>query len=58
MLLDRATGRVTVMASTEGGMDIEEVAATHPEKILIESIDPGVRPGSHQARKLWPSASA
>ena len=40
MLLDRATGRVTVMASTEGGMDIEEVAAKHPEKILKEPIDP------------------
>src|SRR6478752_4375710 len=36
MLLDRGTGRVTVMASTEGGMDIEEVAAKHPEKIIKE----------------------
>src|SRR3546814_9731557 len=32
MLIDRATSRVTLMASTEGGMEIEEVAAAHPEK--------------------------
>ena len=40
MLIDRATSRVTIMASTEGGMDIEEVAATHPEKIMKVAIDP------------------
>jgi succinyl-CoA synthetase beta subunit len=40
MLVDRATGRVTMMASTEGGMEIEEVAARHPEKILRVAIDP------------------
>jgi succinyl-CoA synthetase beta subunit len=40
MLVDRASGRVTMMASTEGGMEIEEVAATHPEKILRVGIDP------------------
>ncbi len=40
MLLDRATSRVTIMASTEGGMEIEEVAAAHPEKILKVAIDP------------------
>src|SRR5271154_1691649 len=34
LLVDRVTGRVTIMASTEGGMEIEEVAAEHPEKIL------------------------
>src|SRR6185503_9618078 len=34
MLVDRKTSRITVMASTEGGMEIEEVAAKHPEKIL------------------------
>jgi succinyl-CoA synthetase beta subunit len=38
--LDRVTGRTTIMASTEGGMDIEEVAAHTPEKILKETIDP------------------
>ena len=40
LLLDRATSRVAVIASTEGGMDIEEVAATAPEKILRVSVDP------------------
>jgi len=39
-LIDRATSRVTIMASTEGGMEIEEVAASHPEKILKVEIDP------------------
>ncbi|NVJ92023.1 MAG: acetate--CoA ligase family protein, partial [Methylocystaceae bacterium] len=45
-LIDRATSRVTIMASTEGGMDIEEVAASTPEKILTVSIDPatGIMP--------------
>ncbi len=52
MLLDRATGRVTVMASTEGGMDIEEVAAKHPEKILREAIDPATGWQDWQSRKL------
>lgn len=40
LVVDRATSKVSVMASTEGGMDIEEVAASTPEKIFIESIDP------------------
>ncbi len=52
MLLDRATGRVTVMASTEGGMDIEEVAATHPEKILKHPIDPATGWQDWQSRVL------
>ena len=52
MLLDRGTGRVTVMASYEGGMDIEEVAATHPEKILKEQINPAVGWQDYQARRL------
>ncbi|MFN4276487.1 MAG: ADP-forming succinate--CoA ligase subunit beta [Ferrovibrio sp.] len=45
-LVDRATSRITVMASTEGGMEIEEVAASHPEKILKVAIDPvtGLQP--------------
>ncbi len=50
--LDRATGRNTVMASTEGGMEIEEVAAHTPEKILKEAIDPAVGLAGFQARKL------
>ncbi|HEY0478019.1 MAG TPA: ADP-forming succinate--CoA ligase subunit beta [Kofleriaceae bacterium] len=52
MLLDRATGRVTVMASTEGGMDIEEVAASHPEKILKHAIDPAIGWQDWQSRQL------
>jgi succinyl-CoA synthetase beta subunit len=42
LLVDRVSGRVTVVASTEGGMEIEEVAAKHPEKILKQYIDPAV----------------
>jgi succinyl-CoA synthetase beta subunit len=52
MTLDRVTGRTTVMASTEGGMEIEEVAAHTPEKILRETIDPAVGLQPFQARKL------
>jgi succinyl-CoA synthetase beta subunit len=52
MLLDRATGQVTVMASVEGGMDIEEVAEKHPEKILRESIDPACGWQDYQSRRL------
>jgi succinyl-CoA synthetase beta subunit len=52
MLLDRTTARVTVMASTEGGMDIEEVAAKHPEKILKEPVDPATGWMDWQSRKL------
>ncbi len=52
MLLDRATGRVTVMASTEGGMDIEEVAASHPEKILREEVNPAIGWQDYQSRRL------
>src|SRR6056297_1111155 len=40
LLVDRVTGRVSFVASTEGGMDIEEVAAKTPEKILSFSVDP------------------
>ena len=52
MLIDRATGRVTLMASTEGGMDIEEVAAKTPEKILRVAIDPATGLQAFHARKL------
>jgi succinyl-CoA synthetase beta subunit len=52
VLLDRAVSRPVVMASTEGGMDIEEVAARTPEKILRETIDPAVGKMPYQARKL------
>ena len=52
IVLDRATGRPVFMGSSAGGMDIEEVAAKTPEKILKETIDPGVGFRSFQARKL------
>ena len=51
-LLDRATSRPVMMASTEGGMDIEEVAAKTPEKIIKESIDPAIGMMPYQARKI------
>lgn len=52
MVIDRATCRVTLMASTEGGMEIEEVAARTPEKIIKEAVDPAVGLQAFQARKL------
>ncbi len=52
MLIDRASSCVTVMASTEGGMDIEEVAAKTPEKILRVRIDPAEGLQPHHARQL------
>lgn len=51
-LLDRATSRVTLMASREGGMDIEEVAEKSPEKIFNISIDPAIGIMPFQARQL------
>ncbi len=51
-LVDRATDRVTLMASAEGGMDIEEVAAKTPDKIFFESVDPTVGLTAFQARKV------
>ncbi len=52
VVLDRATGRNVVMASTEGGMEIEEVAAATPEKILRETVDPAISLADFQARRL------
>jgi succinyl-CoA synthetase beta subunit len=52
VLLDRANSRPVIMASTEGGMDIEEVAAKTPEKIVKEWIDPAVGIMPYQARKI------
>ena len=52
VLLDRSIARPVVMASTEGGVDIEEVAAKTPEKILKEPIDPAVGMMPFQARKV------
>ncbi len=52
VVLDRATSRFVVMASTEGGVEIEKVAAETPEKILKEFIDPAVGFTPYQARRL------
>ena len=52
VVLDRQTGRLTLMASTEGGMDIEEVAAHTPEKIFKQIIDPLTGLGGYQAREM------
>jgi len=52
IVVDRGAGRVTVMASSEGGMEIEEVAAKSPEKILREVVDPVVGLAPYQARNL------
>ncbi|CAM5186920.1 Succinate--CoA ligase [ADP-forming] subunit beta OS=Ureibacillus acetophenoni OX=614649 GN=sucC PE=3 SV=1 [Ureibacillus acetophenoni] len=51
-VLDRATSRVTLMGSEEGGMDIEEVAETNPEKIFKEVIDPVTGLLPFQARRM------
>ncbi len=52
VLLDRAASRPVIMASTEGGVDIEEVAAKTPEKIIKEWVDPAIGLMPFQARKL------
>ena len=52
LVVDRGHGRVVVMASSEGGMDIEEVAAKSPEKILREVADPVIGLAAYQARNL------
>ncbi|GAB3793894.1 ADP-forming succinate--CoA ligase subunit beta [Virgibacillus kimchii] len=52
VVLDRATSRVVMMASEEGGTEIEEVAEATPEKIFKEVIDPVVGLSGYQARRL------
>lgn len=52
VLLDRTSGKNVIIYTTEGGMDIEEVAESHPEKILKEFIDPAVGLQAFQARKI------
>jgi succinyl-CoA synthetase beta subunit len=52
IVLDRASGRPVFMASAAGGMDIEQVAASTPELILKETVDPAVGFRAFQARKL------
>lgn len=51
-VVDRATRRIVFMASTEGGVEIEEIAHSHPEKILKAIIDPIVGPMPYQARDI------
>ncbi|MHA1564194.1 MAG: ADP-forming succinate--CoA ligase subunit beta, partial [Alphaproteobacteria bacterium] len=52
MLVDRVTSRITVMASTEGGMDIEDVAAETPDKIVTLAIDPATGMMPFHARQI------
>jgi succinyl-CoA synthetase beta subunit len=52
MLVDRATSRITIMASSEGGVEIEEVAAKSPEKILKVAVDPATGIQPYHARKI------
>jgi succinyl-CoA synthetase beta subunit len=52
IVVDRATSRVTFMASSEGGVDIEEVASEHPEKIIMVDVDPAAGLQAFHARKL------
>jgi len=52
MLVDRASNAVTIIASTEGGMDIEEVAASTPEKIITLPIDPATGLMPHHCRRI------
>jgi len=52
LLIDRATSRLTFLASTEGGMEIEEIAKTHPEKIIRVSVDPVAGFQSFHGRKM------
>src|SRR3984957_17085289 len=52
LVLDRAVGKITFMASAAGGMEIEEVAAKDPNAILEEFVDPGLGLMPYQARNL------
>jgi succinyl-CoA synthetase beta subunit len=52
LMVDREARRIAIIASPAGGMDIEEVAETHPEKLLTTHIDPLLGLGGWQARKI------
>lgn len=52
MIIDRASQRVTIIASSEGGMEIEDVAKATPQKIVMEAIDPAVGLMPYQCRKV------
>jgi len=52
LIIDRISQRITVIASASGGMDIEEVARTDPDKVIHESIDPAIGMPAFQCRKI------
>jgi succinyl-CoA synthetase beta subunit len=52
LLVDRVTGRVTVIASTEGGMEIEEVATRRPDQIMHAAVDPAAGMSGYLPRRL------
>ncbi len=52
LVVDRGSRRIAIMASTEGGMDIEEVAATQPDKIISVFVDPVLGLQNHQCRRI------
>src|ERR1700712_301873 len=52
LLIDRATSRIVIMASTEGGMEIEEVAEHQPEKIMRVAVDPASGLSGFHSRRL------
>ena len=52
LLVDRAVGRISIVASTEGGMDIETVAHEHPEKIVRQAVDPAAGFQAYEGRKI------
>ncbi|MDJ0805449.1 MAG: ADP-forming succinate--CoA ligase subunit beta [Gammaproteobacteria bacterium] len=52
LVIDRATQRITLIASASGGMNIEEVAATNPQKVIREAVDPAVGLQDFQSRKI------
>jgi len=52
LIIDRATQRITVIASASGGMNIEEVAKTDPERVIREAVDPAIGLAGFQCRKI------
>jgi succinyl-CoA synthetase beta subunit len=52
LVIDRIRQRITIIASASGGMDIEEVARTHPEKVIREAVDPAIGLPEFQCRKI------
>jgi succinyl-CoA synthetase beta subunit/malate-CoA ligase subunit beta len=52
MVIDRATQRITMIASASGGMNIEEVAKTDPDRVIREAVDPAIGLAGFQCRKI------